>query len=73
MTVRRVLFQREEFTRDPTLLRKLCVAVREGVTVENCCDLFTAVNRLCGDPSDVDIITEDQANQEELEVNKTRH
>lgn len=73
MTVRRILFQREEFTRDPALLRKVCVAVREGVTVENCCDLFTAVNRLSGDPSELDIITEDQVNQEELEVNKTGH
>ncbi len=74
MTVRRVLFQREEFTRDPTLLRKVCVAVREGVTVENCCDLFTAVNRLSGDPNEVDVITEDQAYQEEVEVNKeTEH
>lgn len=74
MTVRRVLFQREEFTRDPTLLRKVCIAVREGVTVENCCDLFTAVNRLSGDPNELDVITEDQANQEEVEVNKdTEH
>ncbi|XP_016397049.1 uncharacterized protein KIAA1107-like [Sinocyclocheilus rhinocerous] len=61
------LRRREEFTRDPTLLRKVCIAVREGVTVENCCDLFTAVNRLSGDPTQVDIITEDQANQEEVE------
>ncbi|XP_043097812.1 AP2-interacting clathrin-endocytosis protein [Puntigrus tetrazona] len=61
------LRRREEFIRDPTLLRKVCVAVREGVTVENCCDLFTAVNRLSGDPNEVDVITEDQANQEEVE------
>uniref|UniRef100_A0A8C1Y241 Si:ch73-389b16.2 n=1 Tax=Cyprinus carpio TaxID=7962 RepID=A0A8C1Y241_CYPCA len=61
------LRRREEFTRDPTLLRKVCIAVREGVTVENCCDLFTAVNRLSGDPNELDVITEDQANQEEVE------
>ncbi|XP_073707551.1 BTB/POZ domain-containing protein 8 [Garra rufa] len=61
------LRRREEFTRDPTILRKVCVAVREGVTVENCCDLFTAVNRLSGDPTEVDVITEYQANQEEVE------
>ncbi|XP_026119272.1 AP2-interacting clathrin-endocytosis protein isoform X1 [Carassius auratus] len=61
------LRRREEFTRDPTLLRKVCVAVREGVTVENCCDLFTAVNRLSGDPNELEVITEDQANQEDVE------
>lgn len=61
------LRQREEFTRDPTLIRKVCVAVREGVTVENCCDLFTAVDRLCGDPAEVDIITDDRARLEEEE------
>ncbi|XP_069560067.1 BTB/POZ domain-containing protein 8 [Brachyistius frenatus] len=43
------LRRREEFTREPTLLKKLCSAIREGVTVDNCCDLFTAVHRLCGD------------------------
>lgn len=68
MMVRHVPFQREEFTRDPTLMRKVCIAVREGVTVENCCDLFTAVNRLSGDPTEVDVITNDQ---EELKVNRT--
>ncbi|RXN39156.1 BTB POZ domain-containing 8-like isoform X3 [Labeo rohita] len=70
MTVGCLLFQREEFTRDPTLLRKVCVAVREGVTVENCCDLFTAVNRLSGDPTEVDVITEDHTNQEEVEESR---
>lgn len=68
-TVRCGLLQREEFTRDPTLLRKVCVAVREGATVENCCDLFTAVDRLCGDPAEVDIIADDRASLEEEEVN----
>ncbi|KTF80906.1 hypothetical protein cypCar_00012654 [Cyprinus carpio] len=66
------LRRREEFTRDPTLLRKVCIAVREGVTVENCCDLFTAVNRLSGDPNELDVITEDQANQEEVEQKPTK-
>ncbi|KAI7807396.1 hypothetical protein IRJ41_003153 [Triplophysa rosa] len=61
------LRRREEFTRDPTLLRKVCVAVREGITVENCCDLFTAVDRLCGDPAEVDIIADDKASLEEEE------
>uniref|UniRef100_A0A087YFT6 BTB domain containing 8 n=1 Tax=Poecilia formosa TaxID=48698 RepID=A0A087YFT6_POEFO len=41
------LRRREEFTREPTLLKKLCLAVREGVAVDNCCDLFTTVNSLC--------------------------
>uniref|UniRef100_A0A3Q4HB54 BTB domain containing 8 n=1 Tax=Neolamprologus brichardi TaxID=32507 RepID=A0A3Q4HB54_NEOBR len=45
---------REEFTREPTLLRKLCSAIREGVTVDNCCDLFTAVHSLCGDDFEED-------------------
>ncbi|KAM4549186.1 BTB/POZ domain-containing protein 8 isoform 2-T3 [Odontesthes bonariensis] len=43
------LCRREEFTREPTLLKKLCLAIKEDVTVDNCCDLFTAVHRLCGD------------------------
>ncbi|KAM3875791.1 BTB/POZ domain-containing protein 8 [Diretmus argenteus] len=43
------LCRREEFTRDPTLMKKLCSAIREGVTVDNCCDLFPAVDYLCND------------------------
>ncbi|XP_062853382.1 BTB/POZ domain-containing protein 8 [Trichomycterus rosablanca] len=58
------LRRREEFTRDPTLLRKVCAAVREGVTVENCCELFTAVDQLSGLP-DSDILTADSANQDQ--------
>lgn len=49
LTVCYVLLQREEFTREPALLKKLCSAIRKGATVDNCCDLFTAVQRLCGD------------------------
>uniref|UniRef100_A0A672IS62 BTBD8 BACK domain-containing protein n=1 Tax=Salarias fasciatus TaxID=181472 RepID=A0A672IS62_SALFA len=37
---------REELTTEPLLLRKLCSAVAEGVTVDNCCDLFAAVDFL---------------------------
>ncbi|KAL2090351.1 hypothetical protein ACEWY4_015039 [Coilia grayii] len=44
--------RREMFTQDPTLLRKLCEAVREAVTVENCCELYLAVQQLCGDGPD---------------------
>ncbi|XP_040039818.2 BTB/POZ domain-containing protein 8 isoform X2 [Gasterosteus aculeatus] len=43
------LCRREESTREPASLKKLCSAVREGVTVDNCCDLFAAVHCLCGD------------------------
>ncbi|XP_034438616.1 AP2-interacting clathrin-endocytosis protein isoform X2 [Hippoglossus hippoglossus] len=50
----RDLHRREEFTRDPALLKKLCSAIREGVTVDNCCELFTAVNCLCGDDMEED-------------------
>ena len=39
-------FQREKITREPALLKKLCSAIREGVTVDNCCDLFLAVEIL---------------------------
>lgn len=62
--------QREEFTHDPTLLRKVCVAVREGVTVENCCELFSAVDQLSGQ-SETDLLTTESACQvqENLEVN----
>ncbi|KAI5109286.1 hypothetical protein C0J45_0683, partial [Silurus meridionalis] len=42
------LRRREEFTHDPALLRKVCVAVLEGLTVENCCELFSAVDQLSG-------------------------
>uniref|UniRef100_A0A3B5K608 BTB domain containing 8 n=1 Tax=Takifugu rubripes TaxID=31033 RepID=A0A3B5K608_TAKRU len=42
------LRKREEFTSEPALLKKLCSAIREGVTVDNSCDLFTAVNHLYG-------------------------
>ncbi|XP_036426340.1 AP2-interacting clathrin-endocytosis protein isoform X2 [Colossoma macropomum] len=65
------LRRREEFTRDPTLLRKVCVAVREGVTVENCCELFSAVDQLSGH-SDADILTAESANQEQEEVEPFR-
>ncbi|KAL7891137.1 hypothetical protein AOLI_G00006130 [Acnodon oligacanthus] len=65
------LRRREEFTRDPTLLRKVCVAVREGVTVENCCELFSAVDQLSG-RSETDILTAESANQEQEEVEPFR-
>ncbi|XP_061593517.1 BTB/POZ domain-containing protein 8 [Cololabis saira] len=54
------LRMREEFTREPALLKKLCSAIREGVNVDNCCDLFTAVNCLSGED-----FTEEQQTQEE--------
>ncbi|XP_066521252.1 BTB/POZ domain-containing protein 8 isoform X2 [Hoplias malabaricus] len=66
------LRRREEFTHDPTLLRKVCVAVREGVTVENCCELFTAVDQLSGQ-SDTDILTTESACQKQEEVEPFRH
>ncbi|KAG7271354.1 hypothetical protein CRUP_006846, partial [Coryphaenoides rupestris] len=40
------LLRREEGTREPALLRKLCAAVREEVSVENCCSLFSAVDAM---------------------------
>nr|XP_020465623.1 uncharacterized protein KIAA1107-like isoform X2 [Monopterus albus] len=52
------LCRREEFTREPTLLKKLCSAIREGATVDNCCDLFAAVNYLCGDDVEEDSLLE---------------
>lgn len=61
--------QREEFTREPALLKKLCSAVREGVTVDNCCDLFTAIHCLCGDDLEEDFQPEQQ--RQEV-VNKSR-
>ncbi|KAM6939187.1 BTB/POZ domain-containing protein 8 isoform 2-T4 [Lycodopsis pacificus] len=48
------LCRREGFTREPTLLKKLCSAIREGVAVDNCCDLFAAVHYLCGDDMEED-------------------
>ncbi|CAG5861675.1 unnamed protein product [Menidia menidia] len=58
------LCRREEFTREPALLKKLCSSVREGVTVDNCCDLFTAVNCLCGDDLEEDFHMEPQKQEE---------
>nr|XP_033477377.1 AP2-interacting clathrin-endocytosis protein isoform X1 [Epinephelus lanceolatus]XP_033477378.1 AP2-interacting clathrin-endocytosis protein isoform X1 [Epinephelus lanceolatus] len=54
----RDLRRREEFTREPTLLKKLCSAIREGVTVDNCCDLFAAVYCLCGEDPEEDSLLE---------------
>ncbi|XP_033936426.1 BTB/POZ domain-containing protein 8 isoform X2 [Pseudochaenichthys georgianus] len=48
------LRRREEVTREPTLLKKLCSAIREGASVDNCCDLFSAVYLLCGDDGEED-------------------
>lgn len=56
--------QREESTREPASLKKLCSAVREGVTVDNCCDLFAAVHCLCGD----DMGEEGGRKQEEVKM-----
>ncbi|XP_072246266.1 BTB/POZ domain-containing protein 8 isoform X2 [Leuresthes tenuis] len=58
------LCRREEFTREPTLLKKLCLAIKENVTVDNCCDLFTAVHRLCGDDIE-EVFHLEQQKQEE--------
>ncbi len=52
--------QREEFTQEPTLLKKLCSAIRERVTVDNCCDLFTAVYDLCGGDMEENSLLEQQ-------------
>ncbi|XP_045905787.1 AP2-interacting clathrin-endocytosis protein isoform X2 [Micropterus dolomieu] len=59
------LRRREEFTREPMLLKKLCLAIREGVTVDNCCDLFTAVYHMCGDDMDEDFLEQGGQKQEE--------
>ncbi|XP_040896155.1 AP2-interacting clathrin-endocytosis protein isoform X1 [Toxotes jaculatrix] len=61
----RDLCRREEFTREPTLLKKLCSAIREGVTVDNCCDLFAAVNCLCGDDMEDDSLLEHRGQEQE--------
>lgn len=63
-----MLLQREEFTREPTLLKKLCSAIREGVTVDNCCDLFAAVYCLCGEDAEEDSLLE-RGGQKQEEVN----
>lgn len=61
------LRRREEFTREPTVLKKLCSAIREGVAVDNCCDLFAAVHDLCGDDAEDDSPL-DQGGQKQEEV-----
>lgn len=65
------MLQREEFTREPALLKKLCSAIREGVTVDNCCDLFAAVNDLCGGDVEDDALLERGGHKHE-EVKRSR-
>ncbi|KAG9341508.1 hypothetical protein JZ751_019013 [Albula glossodonta] len=45
LTLRRT----EEFSLEPRTLRKICAAIKNGVTVENCCGLFAAVDAMAGD------------------------
>ncbi|XP_073332707.1 BTB/POZ domain-containing protein 8 isoform X1 [Pagrus major] len=59
------LRRREEFTREPALLKKLCSAIREGVTVDNCCDLFAAVYLLCGDDMEDESLLELERQKQE--------
>ncbi|KAM3619149.1 uncharacterized protein V6R79_003736 [Siganus canaliculatus] len=59
------LRRREEFTREPTLLKKLCSAIREDATVDNCCDLFTAVHHLCGDDMEENCLFEQRGHRHE--------
>ncbi|CAN9500866.1 unnamed protein product [Ophioblennius macclurei] len=56
---------REAITREPLLLRKLCSAIADRVTVDNCCYLFTAVNLVCGDESDKATVLEQQEQKPE--------
>ncbi|KAK2858056.1 hypothetical protein Q7C36_005975 [Tachysurus vachellii] len=65
------LRRREEFTHDPTLLKKVCVAVWESVTVENCCELFSAVDQLSGQ-SDIHMLTAEPASQGQENVEPFR-
>lgn len=58
--------QSEEFTQEPTLMKKLCSAIRQGVTVDNCCDLFTAVQHLCGDDMEEDSLLEQGGQKQEV-------
>lgn len=63
--------QREEFTSEPALLRKLCSAIREGVTVDNSCDLFTAVNHLYGEDIDEEsLLEEEEGKLEEVQISR---
>lgn len=62
----RLPLQREEFTREPALLKKLCSAIREGATVDNCCHLFAAVHRLCGDDAEDPLLDRRALQQEEV-------
>ncbi|KAK2907462.1 BTB/POZ domain-containing protein 8 isoform X1 [Channa argus] len=59
------LRRREEFTREPTVMKKLCLAVRESVTVDNCCDHFAAVNSLCRDHMEDSAFLEQGAQKQE--------
>ena len=63
--------QREEFTREPALLKKLCGAVRDRVTVENGCELFSAVDHLCGDDAEDGFVQDEGPRKEEEEVNNS--
>lgn len=58
--------QREEVTREPALLKKLCSAIRDGATVDNCCHLFAAVHRLCSDDVEDPLLDRRALQQEEV-------
>ena len=60
--------QQEEVTREPALLKKLCAAVREGVNVENCCSLFSAVDALQEEEQGPPTEEENGPHAEEVEV-----
>ncbi|KAJ8418547.1 hypothetical protein AAFF_G00000460 [Aldrovandia affinis] len=56
----------EEFSLEPRTLKKICVAINNGVTVDNCCCLFVAVDNMASD-GDVEEVIEENGFQSDEE------
>ncbi|XP_061093208.1 BTB/POZ domain-containing protein 8 [Conger conger] len=62
-TLRRV----EEFSLEPRTLKKICAAVKDGLTVENCCRLFAAVDGMAGNEEEGDEFPEEMGTKGDQE------
>ncbi|KAG7488245.1 hypothetical protein MATL_G00032360 [Megalops atlanticus] len=61
----------EEFSLEPCMLKKICMAVKNGVTVENCCSLFVAVDSMAdGEDAEGDLEENGGQREEELSVSQ---
>ncbi|KAJ8375287.1 hypothetical protein SKAU_G00058670 [Synaphobranchus kaupii] len=57
----------EEFSLEPRTLKKICAAINDGVTVENCCCLFAAVDNMAGDEEEGEELPEENGARRDQE------